>query len=60
MLHNIVGAGLELYFAINNIYLCFLVVMHDKFGVLALSERWIQRTCKKKNHVEQTAHCQLL
>ena len=39
MLHNIIGAWLELY---------FLVVMHDKFGVLALSERWIQCICKKR------------
>ena len=26
----------------------FLVVMHYKFGVLALSERWIQCICKKR------------
>ena len=26
----------------------FLVVMHDKFGVLELSERWIQCICKKR------------
>lgn len=45
-LHNIIGAWLEPYFVIISIF-TFLVVMHDKFGVLALSERWIQCICKK-------------
>ena len=38
MIHNIIGAWLELtVFFIPSIF-AFLVVMHDKFGVLALSE----------------------
>jgi len=48
MMHNIIGAWLELtVFFIPSIF-AFLVVMHDKFGVLALSERWIQCICKKR------------
>ena len=43
----IIGAWLELYFVIISIF-GFVVVMHDKFGVLALSERWVQCICKKR------------
>ena len=43
----IIGAWLELYFVIISIF-GFVVAMHDKFGVLALSERWVQCICKKR------------
>ena len=43
----IIGAWLELYFVIISIF-GFLAVMHDKFGVLALSERWVQCIWKKR------------